>query len=253
MPDTKTVKMLRRAMCTPRPWFKVNSALDKNTDDEAADVYIYDVIGADFWGDALSAKAFIADVRRIDNKKINLHINSPGGSVYDGFAIYHFLASLKDMTITAYIDGIAASIASVIAMAADKIIIPEAATMMIHDPWGIVMGNAADLRKEAEVLDGMAAQIAGIYVARTGQDENQVKKWMAEETYFVGNDAVANGFAEELVANKQLAACAFNLNLLPGLPPATSGALNQFPAPINMDNVGIAAALRNNINFLQTA
>ncbi len=196
-------------LTTPCKWF--NIADNK--------VYIDNVIGASFWDDeAITPKSFMAQVKAIKTDDIELHVNSPGGSVYDGFAIYQFLCGL-DKKITGIVDAMAASIASVILMAADKIIVPETSTIMIHDPWGIVIGNSSDLRKEAEELDRIQGQIADVYNARTGQPKEKINALMAAETYMTGREAFDMKFADEVSENKRLAACSFDLDIFDKLPP----------------------------------
>lgn len=164
---------------------------------DEVDVLIYDEIG--FWG--VNASEFVQEIAAIDAKKINLHVNSPGGSVFDGLAIYQALAS-HPAEIFAYIDGWAASIASVIIMAADKILIGEAAQVMIHQPWSFVMGPADDMRKEADILDSIQGAIIDVYVARTGGDRKVITDQVVAETWFKGQAAVDAGFADELVPLK---------------------------------------------------
>ncbi|WP_313687581.1 head maturation protease, ClpP-related, partial [Pantoea sp.] len=121
----------------------------KASGQSAADIYIYDEIG--YWG--VTAQSFAASLKALgDIDHINLHIHSPGGDVFDGIAIYNLL-NAHSATKTVYIDGLAASMASVIAMVGNPIIMPENAMMMIHKPWGITGGDANDMRDYADLLD----------------------------------------------------------------------------------------------------
>jgi len=201
-----------KSMMSPRKWF------DLAGNDSKAEIYIYEMIGASFWDDGLTAKSFIEQVKAIKAPSIDLHINSPGGSVYDGFAIYQFLCGL-DKEIIGIVDSLAASIASVILMAAGKRVMGETSTIMIHDPWGLVVGGAEDMRKEAAELDRNQGQIADVYAARTGQPREKIDALMKAETYMTGSEAMELGFTDELVKNKKLAACAFDLGIFDNLPP----------------------------------
>jgi len=176
-----------------KSWFNI---VRSNKTDEV-DVLLYDEIG--FWG--VQASEFVAELNEIDAKTINLRVNSPGGSVFEGLAIYQALAS-HPAKIIAHVDGWAASIASVIIMAADTIKISEAAQVMIHSPWSLVIGSASDMRKEADVLDSLQNAIVDVYVARTGGDREAIIKQVNDETWFKGQAAVDAGFADEVIPLK---------------------------------------------------
>lgn len=180
-------------------WFHFKNA---EADDEAS-LYIYDQISS-WWG--VGANDFVTSLNEVEAKVLNVHINSPGGSVFEGFAIYSALVDFADKQgakINIIIDGWAASIASVIAMAGDHITIGEHASLMIHKPWSGCFGNAQDMRDEADVLDDIEEAIIDIYVARTEGDRKQIQTWVAEETWFRGKKAVDAGFADEVVALKK--------------------------------------------------
>jgi ATP-dependent Clp protease protease subunit len=167
-----------------------------------ATIYLYDVI--DWMGD--NAKAFASDLLAVGEiDEIALHINSPGGDVFDGLAIYNTLLAHKARKVV-YIDGVAASIASVIALAGDEIHIAANATVMIHNPWGFAMGDAAEMRKQADLLDKVAESIIGTYATRTGQSSEQIATWMAAETWMGADEAVARGFATHKVEAHRMAA-----------------------------------------------
>lgn len=174
-----------------------------NESDDEASLYIYDQISS-WWG--VNANDFAVALNDIEAKTLNVHVNSPGGSVFEGFAIYSALidfANKKAATINVIIDGWAASIASVISMAGDHISIGEHASLMIHKPMSAVWGNADEMREEAEVLDEIEEAIIDIYVARTDGDRAQIQKWVAAETWFRGKKAVDEGFADEVVPLKK--------------------------------------------------
>jgi len=173
----------------------------------AAEIFIYEDIGEGWFG-GMSAKAFSDELKKLGNVDIiDVRINSYGGDVFDGLAIYSQLQTHK-AKITTYIDGIAASIASVIAMAGEQIHIAQAGFVMIHDPWGVARGNAKELRQFAEQLDAISGSIADVYVARTARSQGEIREWMAAETWFNSADAVKNGFATKVVENLQAAASA---------------------------------------------
>jgi len=200
-------------------WY--NLIIDKD-DSGAADVYILDEIG--MYG--TSASDFIADVKANSDKEkeVRVHLNSPGGSVFDGLAIYNFL---KDRgNVTTIVDGVAASMASVIFMAGSNRIMPENSLLMIHEPWTGAVGEADDLRKAAETLDKMRDSIAGIYANVTGKDIDVVKDMMAETTWMNGADAEKEGFATMLTDAVEMAA-SFDVAKLTTVPDALAKAVKD--------------------------
>lgn len=130
---------------------------------------------------------------------IVLDIHSPGGSVFDGYRIYNLIEAKKKLghRCEVRINALAASMASVVAMVGDTITIPENGWIMVHEPWGLSVGNADDLRREADLLDRLADQIVGIYAKRTGIEEAEIRRLMADETWIAGADAVTLGWADE--------------------------------------------------------
>lgn len=170
-----------------------------------AEIFIYEDVGESWFG-GVSAKQFATDLRGLGNvTTINLRLNSYGGDVFDGLAIYRLLADHKAKVI-AHVDGIAASIASVIAMAGDEIRIAEAGEIMIHDAWGVAIGPAAEIRSLADRLEAVSASIADVYVARTGNTKDQVQAWMLEEKTFQSTEAHKFNFASAIVPNVRAAA-----------------------------------------------
>ena len=175
-----------------------------------AEISIFDEIG--MWG--VTAKQFISDLKALgDVKDILLSINSPGGSVFDGLAIYNALRS-SGANVTVKVMGIAASIASVIAMAGKKIVMPENTFMMVHNPWSFAIGNANDMREMADVLDKLGESLVGTYVSRTGKSAEEVKALLDAETYLTAAEAVDLGFADEMIPNVP-AKASFELDRLP--------------------------------------
>ncbi|TGA95715.1 Clp protease ClpP [Sporolactobacillus shoreae] len=143
-----------------------------------------------------------------DVSTINLHINSPGGSVFEGVAIGNMLKQNKAQ-VNVFVDGLAASIASVIAMAGDHIAMPANAMMMIHNPWSYVVGNAADMRKEADDLDHINESMKQTYLAKAGDklDTDTLGTLMDAETWLSAQEAVGYGLADEVLEANQAAAC----------------------------------------------
>ena len=188
-----------------------------------AEVAIYDEIGA--YG--VSAKGFLAELGALpDGTPVDLRLNSPGGSVFDAVAIYNALKR-HEGTVTVWIDGIAASAASYIAMAGDEVVMPENAFLMIHDPSGLAMGTAGDMRAMAEALDKIAGSLVRGYATKSGKSNDEIAALMAAETWFDAADAVAAGFADRLAEPVRMAArfdiCRFR-NAPPDLVEAVDGA-----------------------------
>jgi len=174
----------------PADWFRI-----ENVSAEEASVYIYDEIG--FWG--TSAAGFVEQLNAISTPKLNIHINSPGGDVFDGVAIHSALMASK-AHVTVYIDGIAASAASFIAMAGDNIVMARNATMMIHEASGLVWGNKRDCKKQMELLDKLDNNIADMYSLQAG---GTIEEWMARmeaETWYTGQEALALGLVDEITS-----------------------------------------------------
>ncbi|MCC5975892.1 MAG: Clp protease ClpP [Rubellimicrobium sp.] len=179
-----------------------------------AEVLIYDEIGAH----GVSAKGFLAELGALpDNAAIDLRLNSPGGSVFDAVAIFNALTR-HEGPVTVWIDGIAASAASYIAMAGDEIVMPENAFLMIHDPAGLVMGTAAEMREMAATLDKIAASMIRGYAARSGRSEAEIAALMAAETWFDAKDALEAGLATRMAEPVRIAA-SFDIGRFRNAPP----------------------------------
>ena len=175
-----------------RPCFKFVAA----TADQPSVLSIYDEIG--FWG--VQAKDFISDLAKVSSKVLNVEINSPGGDVFAGLAIYNALkGSGKEIVVK--VMGVAASTASLVAMAGDKIIMPKNTFMMIHNPWSFAAGNADELRDTAATLDKIGASLLATYAARTGMSEDEIKPLLAKDTWMTADEALASGFATEVTEN----------------------------------------------------
>jgi ATP-dependent Clp endopeptidase proteolytic subunit ClpP len=170
-----------------------------------ADVYLFDEIG-DGWVGGVSAKKFADDLKALGRlERINLHINSPGGSVFEAVAIFNTLRK-NGARVVVSIDGIAASSASVVAMSGDEIKMAANAMMMIHSPWVQTAGDAAELRQTAALLDKVAGTLVGTYARRTGKPEEEIAALMAAETWMNAEEAVALGFADSIGQEMKIAA-----------------------------------------------
>lgn len=177
-----------------KPWYRIENAADQDGEEpDEADVYVYDAIGG--W-DGVAAENFVRDLRAINARNINLRINSPGGSVFDGITIANALRA-HSARVTTYVDGIAASIASVIALAGDRIVMMPQSQLMIHDASGVCMGNPADMIKMAELLDKQSDNIAAAYASRGGGTPEMWRDLMRAETWYLADEAVEAGLANE--------------------------------------------------------
>lgn len=157
------------------------------------EIVIYSDIGESLWYEAVSAKSVKAQLDEMTGDVV-VRINSPGGDVFDGFAMHNLLKSHSGR-ITVKIDGLAASAASVVAMAGDEIVMAENALMMIHDPWTMAVGSAADMRDTADLLDKVKGSIVTTYTSRTGMDSDMVADMMSAETWFDAAEALNVGLA----------------------------------------------------------
>ena len=172
-----------------RSWYRITN---QDGSDEA-EVMLYDEVGGWF---GATADEFIADLKGVTAKNLRVRVNSPGGSVFEGIAIANALRS-HPANVTVQVDGIAASIASVIAMAGDRVEMAPNTMMMIHDASGLCMGNASDMEEMAELLDLISDNIADAYAARAGGTRDEWRDRMRAETWFLPDDAVKAGLADE--------------------------------------------------------
>lgn len=172
---------------------------------DSAEIWIYDEIGSGWFG-GMSAKQFADEFRKLGKvENISLRINSPGGDVFDGLAIYNLLKQSKARIIV-NIDGLAASIASIIAMAGDEINMAENAIMMIHKSWGMSIGNADEMQKMSETLTKLDSTLASTYAKQTGLDLGAISQMMADETWMNSQEAMAFGFITNITDEMKLAA-----------------------------------------------
>ena len=179
-------------MVEARQWYKITNHAD------SADLFIYDEIG--LWG--VTASDLVAALADIHAETITVRINSPGGDVFDGIAIYEALSS-HPATVNTQIDSLAASAASFIALAGETVTISEFGQMMIHDPYTIGIGNAADLRETADLLDRQGDNIAGIYAKKAGGSIASWRDAMRVETWYSSSEAVSAGLADSITVRKK--------------------------------------------------
>ena len=167
-------------------------------------ITMFDVIGEDYWsGGGITAKTVTAQLRAIGDKPIEVQINSPGGDMFEGIAIYNVLRE-HSQPVTVKIMGMAASAASIVAMAGDTIEIGTASFIMIHNCWVMAIGNKADLAETAAFLEPFDQAMADVYATRTGQSVSDIVAWMDAETYMSGTVAVERGFADSMLAADQI-------------------------------------------------
>lgn len=169
-------------------WYNINSKASK-----VVDVYIFDEIGMG----GVNAQGFIEEIKSFKDSPMNLHINCVGGDVFDGMAIYNIIKK-RTATTTVYIEGIAASMGSVIALAANKVVMAENSLFMIHNAWGGAMGEAKEMKKTAKLLDKISGEIADIYVKKTKLPYDEVKEMMDEETWLNAEEALELGFIDSI-------------------------------------------------------
>lgn len=162
-------------------------------------ISILDVIGEDYWGEGVTTKRIAAALRAIGNNDVVVNINSPGGNMFEGLAIYNQLRAHSGKVIVNVL-GIAASAASVIAMAGDEIHMGRGAFLMIHNCWGVCAGNRHDLARLAQDMEPFDKSMCDIYMARSGQSSEAVSQMMDNETYIGASDAIDKGFADRLLS-----------------------------------------------------
>ena len=177
-------------------WYNI-----QNKAGETADIYIFDEIGT--YG--VTAQEFISEIKDLKDMPINIRINSLGGDVFDGMAMYNVIKRREAKT-TVYIEGIAASIATIIALGADEVIMAENSLFMIHNAWGGTSGEAKDMRKTAETLDKITSELTDIYVKKTGLSYDALAEMMDEESWLNAQEAFDLGFIDTISDSIKVAA-----------------------------------------------
>jgi ATP-dependent Clp endopeptidase proteolytic subunit ClpP len=202
------------------------SRLVMQADGPKAEISMYGVIG---WDD-LTAKNFRDQLKALGEvNEIECRIHSEGGSIFDGLAIYNLLRDHKAQ-VTTRVDGMALSMASVIAMAGNQIEMAKSSLMMIHNPLNLSVGDAEEMRKTADLLDKLKGQLVAIYAERTGCDQEEVAAWMDAETWMTADEAVANGFCDRL-CNAPALAAVFDPSKFQNVPQGVLESLNQRQTP----------------------
>lgn len=186
----------------------------ENKTDTSADLYIYGDITSYEWDESdVSAWGFKKELEELGEiSELNVHINSYGGETFQGLAIYNLLKQHKAQ-INVYVDGIAASSASIIAMAGDKIYMPKTSLMMIHNCWKRAVGNSKELRKTADDMDKVAIAYKEAYLSKINITEDELDKLLDEETYLTADECIKMGFADEIVELKTNSSINQNANM----------------------------------------
>lgn len=216
-------------MARSKAWFSMSKKSD-----ELAEIEIFDEIDS-MWG--IGPKEFKAAFDQVkDAKAVKLLLTSPGGSVFDGMAIYTILSSIREK-LSVEVISLAASIASIIALSGSSLVMARGSHFMIHNPWTVLAGGADDLRKTADILDKMKADYVSIYSEWSGLEPEKVSEMMDAETWLTADEAVENGFASAVADYGQIAARTqafalgkFNYSHIPQ-------PLAEAAAPSKIDNV----------------
>lgn len=239
--EYRSARSRERVLGGDRDWFKF-----QNKTGDVAEVRIYDEIG--FFG--ITAADFLSELDGVSAPSINLHLNSPGGEVFDGLAIYNSLLQ-HPATVNVIVDSIAASITSVIAMAGDTITMARGSMLMIHEPFTQVIGNASYLRQQAKALDVMGRSIASAYAARAGGDIESWLAVMADETWYEADAAVESGLADKIagVASK----ATFNLSIFRNAPRPTAEPPSEPEVRNDTPDATASTQWRNNARLMVAA
>ena len=180
----------------------------ENKAKDRADIWLYGDIGESWSGDSVTAKGLSDELKKLAGvKEITLRINSPGGNVFDGLAMYNSLKKFPAHIVTE-IDGMALSIASIIALAGDEVRMAGNAVYMIHNPWTMAAGDAVEMRKIADQLDLVRDSLAGTYATKTKEQSSleQISEWMNAETWFNSEEALKAGFVDQITDPIEIAA-----------------------------------------------
>lgn len=183
-------------------------------DGDEATIYIYDVIGFDFWsGGGITAAKFVEDLNAIQSDKISIRFNSPGGDVFEARTMVSAMraARAKGKTITAYVDGLAASAASFMAVNADEVQIADGGFLMVHNAWTLAMGDRNDMLNMATLLEKIDGTIADDYERKSGAKRDEVVGWMDAETWFTAAEAKEAGLADSVIEAPKVKAQAWDL------------------------------------------
>lgn len=203
----KLAQLLRDNATRPR-----NYAV--KADNDEATIYVYDVIGFDFWtGGGITAAKFVEDLNAIQSDKISIRFNSPGGDVFEARTMVSAMraARAKGKKITAYVDGLAASAASFMAVNADELHMADGSFLMVHNAWTLAMGDRNDMLNMATLLEKIDGTIADDYERKAGAKRDDVTAWMDAETWFTAAEAKAAGLADAVIEAPKVKAQAWDL------------------------------------------
>jgi ATP-dependent Clp protease protease subunit len=209
---------------------------------KSAEIWLYDAIGGGGFSEGVTADRFRRDLTALGQvSRINLRINSPGGDVFDGLAIYNMLAQ-HPANIVVDIDGLAASIASIIAMAGSEIRMASNAFFMIHNPHGVAFGDASEMDRVSSLLRQVKNSLTDTYARRTGADANRISEWMDDETWFSASEAVQFGFVDSVTDEQKIAAHAGWLDRFRHVPQQIAAVARRDAAMADMARVRLQRA-----------
>ncbi|TGB04696.1 head maturation protease, ClpP-related [Halobacillus salinus] len=175
---------------------KTEFRAEEKEESKEADLFIYGPIGESMFGDSVSAKDVMTFLKETESETINIYINSPGGNVFDGLSIYNQLKR-QEAKVNVYVDGLAASAASIIALGGDKLFMPKTSTLMVHHAWTIALGNAKEFRKVADDLDQIAEAYIAAYEDKFTGTRQELEDLLEDESFLTASQAVTLGFADE--------------------------------------------------------
>jgi ATP-dependent Clp protease protease subunit len=237
-----------RSYVSPGAWNRWDASIRAAGSDSAPEdertIGIYDVIGEDWWtGDGFTAKRMAAALRSLGKGDVTVAINSPGGDMFEGMAMYSMLREHPGK-ITVKVMGLAASAASVVAMGGDEIRIARSGFFMIHNCWVVAVGNRNDLRDLADQIEPFDTAMADVYAARTGEDQKAIAKLMDRESWIGGSAAVEQGFADALLASDEVGKSA---------PAASAAAVRRMEAALRASGMSKVEAMRLISEFRSSA
>lgn len=221
-----------------KKFWKIQNAVDS----DGSELILEGVVASEsWWGDEVTPQMFRDELKALNTSNLTVVINSPGGDVFAGVQIYNALKNLNQH-VTVRVDGLAASIASVIAMAGDKIVLSPGSLMMVHKPSMMTWGDANDMDKAKEVLNVIEAELLDIYVSRTGLSLERVSELVNAETWMGGAEAVELGFADEAKTEKEETSISDTVKAMMGgklqfSMKATQHSLDAFAKKVNMEEV----------------
>lgn len=239
-------------MPSPRKWYEIRAAATGGNQNET-ELLIYGDIGDSWDEESVTAAQLVRDLQAVESEYLTVRINSYGGSVSDGLAIYNAIKRHPAAT-TVSIDGVAVSIASLIAMAGDTVEIADNALMMIHAPWSVVLGNATEMRKSADMLDKFAQAMSSAYETKSGQSHDTVMAWLTsgEDHWLTAAEASELGLADVITAARQEAAALLDGTRF-GRPSAHRKQEYIMPKPNTPENPSTPSLDPENVVSIETA